>query len=182
MRLGFRGIDGIGRAGSVLGAMALLGLSACADGDRPSASAPPPSAETIAISVGPCFGFCPVYQATVTPAGKVGFSGERHTAVLGARERDAGADVYRALARDLAPFRPADGQTAAVECEAAISDTSRYTITWIKPDGSKTEATHQRGCSGGPGKALDAILRDMDQRLGIADWAKQTTRPGVSRG
>jgi hypothetical protein len=69
-----------------------------------------------------------------------------------------------------------------VECTAAVSDTSPFTVTWTDAAGHKTSATVQSGCPGGPGQALVALLRSAPERLGIADWAKQTTRPGASRG
>ena len=162
---------------------ALLMLDGCAPTSSSvatgSAAAP---TETIAISVGPCFGFCPVYVAKVASDGTVIFSGEKHTAVLGERRRAAGRDVYRAIALELAPFRPADGTIARVECDAAISDTSSYTITWTGQNGRQTVATHQRGCSSGPGKALDQLLGSLPKQLGIDAWAEQTTRPGTPRG
>ena len=172
--------------GSVVLMMPLLAsLNACVTtgdrgGDRPSHASD--ALVAITVSVGPCFGFCPVYDVTVSEKGDVHFSGKRHTAIVGDRDRTAGAAVYGAFARDLAPFRPADGTTARVECTAAISDTSSYTITWTAADGRRTVATHQRGCIGGPGKALDGVLAKLPGDLGIADWAKQTTRPGLSRG
>jgi len=166
-----------------LGLASAVLLGACAtlpqDGAAPAATG---EAETIAISVGPCFGFCPVYEAAIAPTGAVTFNGMRHTVVLGERQRAAGEASYRALAADLAPYRPQTGTTATVECEAAISDTSTYTITWTDPRGGKTVARHQRGCRGGPGQALDGLLQDLPARLGIEDWAKQITRPGESRG
>jgi hypothetical protein len=171
------------RGSAILLMPLLVALNACATtgdrgGDRPSN----PSLAAITVSVGPCFGFCPVYDVTVSEQGDVHFSGKRHTAFVGDRDRTAGATVYGALARDLARFRPADGSTAQVECTAAISDTSSYTITWTAADGRKTVATHQRGCIGGPGRALDDVLAKLPEDLGIADLAKQTTRPGLSRG
>ena len=60
-------------------ASALLSLGACAATSTPPETASQPAAETIAVSVGPCFGFCPVYKVAVSPAGMVTFTGERHT-------------------------------------------------------------------------------------------------------
>lgn len=159
-----------------------LFASGCATSDHVASAPPPAAGDKIAVSVGPCFGFCPVYTASIGPDGAVLFSGERNTEVLGTRERGAGAAAYHAFSDALAPFKPAAGTEAQVECAAAITDTSRYTIIWTAPDGQRTTATHQRGCAEGPGKALDALLATMPERLGIAAWAKQTTRPGASRG
>ncbi|WP_380784765.1 DUF6438 domain-containing protein [Sphingomonas sp. R86521] len=161
-----------------------LMLGACVSAptvSTPLASSPAPS-ETITISVGPCFGFCPVYTASFASDGTARFFGQRHTAVLGERAKDAGAEAYRELARDLAVFQPATGAEAAIECTAAISDTSEYTVTWTGANGRKTVATVPSGCPGGPGNTLVRILRDVPKRLGIEDWTKQTTRPGESRG
>lgn len=162
---------------------ALFALVGCGQNPPPLMPGPPGlQADTITVAVGPCFGFCPVYQASIAPGGAVSFSGTRHTAILGERRRETGGQTYRALAEDLAPFRPVDGTSARVQCDAAISDTSSYTITWTGPDGRQTIATHQRGCSSGPGQVLDGVLQTLTTRLGIADWAKQMTRPGESRG
>ena len=166
-----------------LGLAGLALLTSCATLPQDDAAAPDMNgAETIAISVGPCFGFCPVYNVGIVPKGKITFEGLRHTVVLGERQREAGAAAYRALSADLAPYRPQTGTSTAVECEAAISDTSTYTITWTDPHGNQTVARHHRGCSSGPGRALDGLLDSMPSRLGITDWAKQITRPGESRG
>ena len=161
---------------------ALLALGGCAAGQGGAGKPMPAAGETIGISVGPCFGFCPVYDVSVSPDGTIAFTGRRHTAVLGERRRSAGPATYRSLARDLAPFRPADGTEARVSCEAAISDTPSYTITWNAAGGRKTTATHQGGCPDGPGKALDAVLRQLPEQLGITDWTTQIARPGASRG
>jgi hypothetical protein len=159
----------------------LLVLSGCGGG-APVTGMAPATGDVISIAVGPCFGFCPVYRAQISPGGSIVFTGERHTEVLGERRREAGTSVYMALAADLAAYRPADGAEQRVECDFAISDTSRYTITWRRPDGGEAVATHQSRCSGGPGQKLDTILQALPARLGIAAWAKQVTRRGVSRG
>lgn len=161
---------------------AAAALTGCAMGSGPKSPSASHAGEVIEISVGPCFGFCPVYEVRVGADGLVVFDGERHTAIVGERRRSAGPQAYRALADDLAPFRPAPGTEGVVACEAAISDTSSYTITWTDAAGGKTVATHRSGCTGGPGHALDQVLHDLPTRLGISDWARQVTRPGASRG
>jgi hypothetical protein len=168
---------------SALAVTALTALGACASvapGWAPAAGTRAPS--SIAISVGPCFGFCPVYDVKIAADGAVSFTGTRHTAVLGTRERQAKPQAYRAIASDLAPFRPAGGGMAAIQCAVEVSDMPTYTITWIDSAGQKAVATHRGGCREGKGQSLDAVLRELPQRLGIGEWMKQTTRPGVSRG
>lgn len=164
-------------------AVGLTALAGCTtDSARTDAAAAAMSGESISIAVGPCFGFCPVYRTTVTSAGSVIYTGERHTEFVGERRREAGVAVFSSLSADLAAYRPADGATQQVECDAAITDTSIYTITWRRADGIEAIATHQSRCSGGPGQKLDTVLSTLPQRLGITAWAKQVTRPGVSRG
>ena len=83
-------------------ACAALGLSAlggCAATTAlpVSGQSTKPIKETIAWSVGPCFGFCPVYKVEVDGNGAVRFDGERHTAVLGQKVREGGPDAYSAI-------------------------------------------------------------------------------------
>ena len=166
-----------------LAGAAMVAVGACAavaPGGAPSTSVSVPA--SIAISVGPCFGFCPVYDAKIAADGTVSFTGTRHTAVLGARERKATSQAYRDIEAGLAPFRPTSGGTAKVLCASEISDMASYTITWIDSAGRKAVATHRGGCREGKGHDLDVVLRGLPQRLGIEAWMKQTTRPGVSRG
>jgi hypothetical protein len=171
------------RALAALLSPALLSLAACHAGPAPHTAATPPAAsDTIAISVGPCFGFCPVYTVTVTPGGTITFEGERHTAVLGKRSREGGPASYQALAAALAHDRPATGTQAQTTCEQRISDQVHYDITWTAPDGTVTRLGHDRGCRSAANEALGAALQAMPDQLGIAPWAHQLTRPGASRG
>lgn len=168
------------RWGMVAAAGGVLAGCTTMAADGPSTSSP--TAETVTVAVGPCFGFCPVYQVSVAHDGMLRFVGERHTTVIGERTKTIGAAASQALIRDLAPYRPATGSETQVACTAAVSDTSSYTVTWESRDGGKTVATVQDHCPGGPGQSLGALLRTLPTRLGVADWAKQVTRPGVSRG
>ncbi|HEX8031582.1 MAG TPA: DUF6438 domain-containing protein [Vicinamibacterales bacterium] len=162
---------------------ALFALGACATTSQTShtggATAQP---QAITLSVGPCFGFCPVYELTVDAAGGVVFQGSRHTAILGERRRRVSPATYATLAADLARFKPTADTSSPVECTAAVSDTSAYTVTWSEGGDRKVVAVSQSGCPGGPAHDMNRVLRDMPDRLGVADWAKQTTRPGEGRG
>jgi hypothetical protein len=154
----------------------VLGGCATTRGDQAEAR------DAITLSVRPCFGFCPVFETSVAPTGLVRFSGIRHTALLGERSRDVGPAAYRSIAKELAAFRPQAGTDAIIECTAAVSDTSELVVTWTDSIGRKASATVQSGCPGGRGQAFAKLLREIPARLGVAEWAKQTTRPGVSRG
>jgi hypothetical protein len=163
-------------------ASVLLSLGACAATSTPPETGSQPAAETIAVSVGPCFGFCPVYTVAVTPAGTVTFNGERHTAELGEKTRQASPADYRALATALAAYRPATGTTGETSCDTRISDQSHTRITWTAPDKTVTTLDHDKGCRSASNEQLNALLQDLPTRLGIEPWARQQTRPGVSRG
>ena len=150
-----------------------LSFTACAPtstGISPSAG--PAAAETITLSVGPCFGFCPVYTVSISPAGAVGFNGERHTAVLGEKTRMVDAETYRKIARQLAPFRPSEGDEVAVECSAAVSDTSPFTVTWIDAGGRDRTAIVASGWARAqPGTPELANLELRARRQGAGLWA-----------
>jgi hypothetical protein len=165
---------------SALTALVLMAsLGACASLQGPTV---PANGETISYSVGPCFGFCPVYNVTVTPDGHVAFEGERHTATLGRQETDGGAKAYKTISATLTAYRPATGTTADTQCESRMSDQQHYRITWTAADGTQTVLQHDKGCRSAKNDALNKALETLPSKLGIADWVKQTTRPGVGRG
>jgi type 1 fimbria pilin len=168
----------IALAGTVaFGAM----LSGCATlGTKPAGA--PLAPETIVYSVGPCFGFCPVYKVEVTPTGHVTFEGERHTATLGKQEVEGGEKAYKAISNALKAYRPASGQTEQTQCDQRISDMQNYRIVWTATDGTQTVLEHDKGCRSARNEALNKALEALPAELGIANWAKQETRPGVSRG
>ena len=139
----------------------------------PSAGDAKPVEETISYTVGPCFGFCPVYSLKISPAGHVAYVGERHTTVLGAKEREAGEKAYADAAKALAAFRPANGTTADTQCEQRRTDAQHYDVTWTKPDGTKTVLQHDRGCMSAKNNELNKVLDAMPAQLGVSEWTKQ---------
>ncbi|MFT3998073.1 MAG: DUF6438 domain-containing protein [Asticcacaulis sp.] len=161
---------------AALGGCASLGQNLGQPGD------PVRPAEVISYSVGPCFGFCPVYQVKVLPDGEVTFTGERHTAVLGEQRRGGKPSAYAATAKALAAYRPATGETSETQCEQRISDLQHYRIVWTSPEGVETVLMHDKGCRSPKNDALNKVLEDLPGTLGIADWAKGEVRPGASRG
>jgi hypothetical protein len=172
-----------GRAAVVVAISAFM-LSGCVTRSaRPGRSDRPVKIqESIAYEVGPCFGFCPVYNAAIASNGRVSFEGIRHTVTLGSKTVEAGASVYRDFAQALAPFRPPAGASATTTCDARISDQQHYRIVWTAADGTKSVLEHDRGCRSPRNDALNSILESAPERLGLASIAKQITRPGASRG
>ncbi|MBC7166404.1 DUF6438 domain-containing protein [Phenylobacterium sp.] len=154
-----------------LAATALFaGLSACVAMPEPRA---PAAGETISLSVGPCFGFCPVYSVEVTPGGHVVFEGERHTGVEGRREAQAPDGGYAAVARALAPYRPATGASEQTTCERQATDMSHYTVVWTAADGTKTTLNHDGGCMSAKNAKLMEALKATPQRLGVEGWVRK---------
>jgi hypothetical protein len=165
----------------VFAAMGVL-LAGCATMEPAQSEAGQKTSETISYSVGPCFGFCPVYQVEITPSGHVTYTGERHTTLVGVAERESGSGAYKAAASALAAYRPADGMTAQTQCDQRMSDQQNYRITWKKADGTQTVLEHDKGCRSVRNDELNKVLEGLPTKLGIADWAKQKTEAGASRG
>lgn len=155
-------------------------LSACAAPEaRPLTLS---SAETIHYTVGPCMGYCPVYNVMVTPSGMVSFNGERHTATLGMRLRSIKTSEYLSVLSELAPHRPASGTHTETECKTRASDLPHHRITWTGADGRMTTLEHYQGCRSPANDALSSVLDGLPGKLGIGELARQVTRPGASRG
>lgn len=160
----------------------LVSLAGCSTMSASSVGEARPAKETISYTVGPCFGFCPVYSLELLPTGHITYVGERHTAVVGTKEGEAGEKAYGETAKALASFHPVDGTTTDTECEQRRTDAQHYVITWTKPDGTKTVLQHDRGCMSAKNTELNKTLDTIPARLGIGEWAKQHTEPGATRG
>ncbi|PNU04423.1 DUF6438 domain-containing protein [Novosphingobium guangzhouense] len=157
-------------------------LSSCAPRVQPGVSSPAPAGEELRISRGPCFGFCPVYSVSVTPAGRVDFTGKRHTAVIGPRAHSISRATYEQVRRALAALRPHTGEQATHACSEAATDMSSITVEWIGADGARTSLTYNMGCRSPEGSAMARTVDEQLGRLGVTDWAAQKTWPGDSRG
>jgi hypothetical protein len=150
-----------------------------------STLAPPPETvpdRQITIERGPCFGFCPVFKVVLTNDGMVLFDGDRHTSVLGHREKRILPATVRAIEAALAPIRPASPGQSATPCEAVPSDTASVTVRWSAAGVEDTALTYRKGCLGAAGKTVDARIEAALELLDIDDWAAQKTRDGVPRG
>lgn len=161
----------------------MLAVSGCATANLQHAGfASASNIETIAYEVGPCFGFCPIYNASVTSTGSIAFEGIRHTATIGQKTVGGKLQAYRSLANALAPYRPVKGSTTSTTCDTRISDQQVYRLIWTDRDGTKTVLQHDGGCRSPRNDALNAVMENAPVQLGIADWARQLTRPGAGRG
>jgi len=149
----------------------LMSLTACAtpamDGGDPV------QGETISLAVGPCFGFCPVYSVSVAPDGAVRFEGERHTTVVGVKDKTVSPQAYQAVARSLAEWRPASGTSAQTECEQRASDLPTYTVVWTDAAGQTTTLNHDGGCMSETNSRLKAALQAVPGQLGVEPWLER---------
>lgn len=159
------------------------GLLSCCTPRVQSGALPAPAAEEIRLSRGPCFGFCPVYSVAVTPAGRVDFKGERHTAVLGARSHTVGRTGYEDVRSALAPVRPKTSGESTFSCvSGAPTDMSSLTIEWIAANGGRTAFTYRMGCRDEAGREIERKVEEQLRRLEADAWAAQKTWPGDTRG
>ncbi|MBB5685025.1 DUF6438 domain-containing protein [Sphingobium boeckii] len=163
-------------------ALALLATSACTPMAQPGDAPVPLESDGISIAVGPCFGFCPVYEMGVDASGRVTFHGERLTAVLGPKAIQRRPDLYAAIVNDLARYKPMLGKTSQSRCDQQISDQQHITITWHANIGQSTALRHDKGCRSSENDRLNRLLDGLPSRLGMEDWTKQTRRTGTSRG
>jgi Domain of unknown function (DUF6438) len=138
--------------------------------------------ESLTVSTGPCFGYCPIYDLTVNSEGVVKFHGERHTMLLGDRELHLSPAKYKEATTLLEPFRPADTLISQTKCDDTITDGQTYEITWTNAAGQKKILRHNRGCLSAQNEKLNQALDRLPALLGVEDLSKQITRPGVSRG
>lgn len=141
-----------------------------------------PAREEIRISRGACFGFCPVYSLSVTPGGRLDFTGERHTAVIGPRSRSVGAGGYEALRKAFASWRPKTGTAQDFVCEAPATDMSHITIEWISASGHRTALNYNMGCRSPRGMKIARTVEEQLKVLQVEAWAAQKTWPGDTRG
>lgn len=168
---------GILLAIAVVGAGLLAGCLPSGHGENVRARG-----EAISISRGPCFGFCPVYEVAISPGGSVDFEGKRHTAVLGTRSQTVGRTAYQKVRRSLAPLRPATGRDQEFPCLAQPTDMSLFTIEWMSAHGTRTVLRYRMGCRDEAATAVERLIEEQLQTLGVNEWAEQRTWPGVGRG
>lgn len=146
------------RAAAALLPLALIGCS----GNAPDPGPPVP----ITYSASGCEGICPVFTVTVTEQGGV-FHGERFTKVTGERRFAVTPEQYRAVARTLAPIRPA-GERQIVDGSpdcggTAATDFSSIEVRW----GERDRLHYYNGCSGAAAERIELILAQAEDLMGI---------------
>jgi hypothetical protein len=133
----------------------------------------PGAVRSIRFSVSACMRYCPIYSVTVQADGSAVFNGEDYTAVRGERPFRISPAQFQALARHLAPFRPANGDLRyddSTNCQGAgepPTDFPSRGVIWTGAEGSRQMLSFYTGCNVPP---LAAALARVPEMLPIGDF------------
>ncbi|HJR16329.1 MAG TPA: DUF6438 domain-containing protein [Gemmatimonadales bacterium] len=155
----------------------LVGLTACMP--RGSA-APQDAADRVAAASGPavslertpCFGGCPVYRVSVSPAGLVtyqGKSGVRHMGTATGQIPPKQVDELLLELERAGFFTFADRYAPPEPTCRRYSTDSPSAISSATFRGRSKRIVHDYGCRGVPG-ALTVLEKKIDEVLGSARW------------
>lgn len=152
--------------------MVLLGcvlavLAACATTD--DALLPQPGYDSISLTVGPCYGPCPIYDLVIASDGSVRFRDRDYQGPRRLKRRDVGAERYQAVAEALAPYRPPN---RLPECLISSTDAQEYTIVWTSPSGGSETLPHYSGDTCPESEELTQVLQTVPALAGVADWLR----------
>jgi hypothetical protein len=142
-----------------------------APAERPDRS-PAPAGEALSLERTACFGRCPVYRISVTPAGAVTYEGRANVRRTGSATAEIPADSVTGLLREMeeAGYFTLSERYAASEptCRRYTTD-SPSAISSATFRGRTKRIEHDYGCGGVPG-ALTVLERRIDQVLGSDQW------------
>jgi hypothetical protein len=154
----------------ILATATLTLLAGCAT----TGGAPSQAAETIRYETSPCFGACPVYVVTVSSDGGGTFEGKRFTAVTGERAFTVTPAQFAEFRRQLAPFRPTDGErriaSGEADCGSMITDQPSAAVTWSGGDAPPASLSLYYGCTAPDLAAMKTALRSAPEALPIAAY------------
>lgn len=144
----------------------LLGLMACAS--RGAAELPRSGYDTISISVGACYGPCPMYNLVIASNGSVRFQDWGYQGARGPlKTRTLGAEGYEAVADALAAYRPPN---ALPECLETETDAQDFTIVWTDRSGSSASLHHYGGDVCPASEELTRVLYRIPELSGVSQW------------
>lgn len=154
--------------------LALL-LPGCAmKGEAPPTHHSPNALESIRYETSPCFGTCPIYNVTVSSAGKGIFQGQRFTSANGTETFAVTREQFDAFAKALAPYRgKVGGQAGGGNCKRMHTDDITVRVTWTATNGRIQKLSHYFGCDSPEYDAMEAGLRDAPSKLPIAGMIGQ---------
>lgn len=142
--------------------------SAPADGSSPAVSPVP----AITLERTACFGGCPVYTISVSPAGEVQYEGKAHVRKLGAASAKVPSEQVDALLSELESggyFTFADRYTSPEPACGRYATDSPSAISSVTILGRTKRINHDYGCGGAPG-ALVVLERRIDEALNSGQW------------
>lgn len=152
----------------LLGSVFAFALAACAhapvgtDPARPAVAEPAPTVESIFVSAGVCFGFCPDFDVTVRPDGRITFVGRHFSALQGTHELPANPALFEALQRltisPRLPWPKGDVTPGLPTCPQVATDLPSYAF---RVNGSAPRGfSYYAGCFGPEGERAGAIVQE----------------------
>lgn len=122
-----------------------------------------------------CFGFCPIYQATVYADGRLVFTGERYTQETGEHEKQMPDGTFERLVKiaedhDFASFDARYPNEKGDNCGPVATDMPSVNIAVKSAPLSHAVSLYQ-GCFEFDGRErFDAMVAEIDEVLALDDW------------
>ena len=127
----------------------------------------------IRLARGACFGFCPVYNVTITGEGAVRYEGQAHVAVVGVRTATIQpADVARLVAR----FDEVGFDRLQDAYRGQATDLPTFTVS-ITRDGHTKTVVDYGGVSAGLPRAVRDLENEIDRVAGTSQWVLRNGQP-----
>lgn len=129
----------------------------------------------VTYSRAPCYGFCPVYSVTMTPAGEGLFTGERNTAVTGERRFTVDRATAGRFIEHLGAVKPGAGdrriEMGGPDCGIAPTDLPSIDVRWDADTGAAPQSLHlYLGCRSEEAARVRAVLEAAPALLPIAGF------------
>ncbi len=171
-------------AGSLLGC-ALSLPTACAMPAEVAAQ-PPVQRASVTLQRSTCLGNCPGYSVTVTPDGRVSFSGHAHVQTAHAEGHatpDQLASIQRALTESGFATMKSSYTSRNDGCEMVMSDQPGVKITVSDATANKTVDFYE-SCTGALADAvrprIEQLAQRIDEALQTAQWIGTPDAPGAA--
>ncbi len=129
----------------------------------------------IEIEHGACFGFCPMYKASITADDRINFEPVRFTRVETPVSRQGTPGTYERIAALVGPLRPASAGEYDIsqQCDSQVTDLSDYHVRWRGPDGVR-QVRFYPGCLN---SQTEANKRRMEEAIDTLDIDDLVVRP-----
>lgn len=154
----------------------LAGLAACATTD--DALLPWPGYDSISLTVGPCYGPCPIYDLVISSDGTVRFREGNYQGPRRLKTRNVGVEGYQAVAEALAPYRLPN---RLPQCMVSSTDSQEYTIVWTSPSGGSETLPHYGGDTCPESEKLTLVIQTIPALAGVSDWLRDAQNSAESQ-